>query len=104
MLIDKMPAIMKPTDPVWTTSVVTYEHGHLVQALIRAQTRGKYDEKLRKSYLAQARISLADAITQYHVLAEQMGWKWIDLENDGRERFLERASELARIDSQGKNS
>lgn len=95
MLRDLMPAVAKPEDPVWTTAIMTYELGGVVRALIYADhKRGQGDAEGVRALLATARIGLADLIVQGRVLAEQMEWKMVDLENDGLERFAERMKEL----------
>ena len=95
MLVDGMPALAKPENHMWTTTIMTYELGSLIRALVRAGVKSTYGDKDgEKSYLAEARIELADLITQTRLLIEQMGWKQVDLENDGEERFCERMEEL----------
>lgn len=92
MLKEYMPPEAQPDNPIWTTSIMTYELGSLIHQLIHH----KYtlDEKSKAIHLASARIELADLLTQVYVLAEQLGWKRLDLENDGMERFQERMNEL----------
>jgi len=97
LLVDEMPEQARPEDPVWTTAVMAYELGSVIRCLVRAehiQLAGGAPERV-KALLATARIGAADLITQVRVLSEQMGWKWIDLENDGIERFKERMTEIA---------
>lgn len=95
MLVEYMPPEARPEDPIWTTSIMTYELGGLVRSLVYAKHKQRQnDDTSYRVRIADARICLADLITQCHVLAEQIGWKWIDLENDGKERFVERMGEL----------
>lgn len=96
MLVDRMPSECEPENPYHTLNIMTYELGSLVRALIYYKITGKTgeDERTLSAYVADARIGLADLITQCRVLAEQMGWKWITLENDGLERFQERMKEI----------
>jgi len=95
MLKELMPPEAGPDDPLRTTNIMTYELGGLVKSLIYADHKRRQGED--DSYaarVADARICLADLLTQGYVLAEQMGWKRIDLENDGKERFEERMREI----------
>ena len=86
MLIDIMPAAAKPTDPVWTTSIMTSELGGLIKCQTRAYHRVKAGGS-PTAILGNAYIELAGLITQCRVLAEQMNWKWADLQRDGEEQF-----------------
>jgi len=96
MLVEKAPPLAKPEDPIWTTTIMTYELGSLIRALVKASHKSAWGKKNEeRAYLAEAKIGLADLLTQGYFLAEQMGWKRIDLENDGLERFCERMKELA---------
>lgn len=88
MLVEKMPDVAKPEDPIWTTVMMMRELGGLVRALCKAQ------ESEEMGYDAEARIWLADLITQCYVLAEQKGWKRLELENDGMDRFCRKMEEL----------
>jgi len=86
--------LAKPDDPIWTTSIMTYELGSVIRSLHKARNKSAFgDEKGERAYLAEARIELADLLTQSFFLAEQMGWKRIDLINDGYERFCQRMQE-----------
>jgi NTP pyrophosphatase (non-canonical NTP hydrolase) len=96
MLRDIMPASAGPEEPLHTTNVMLYELGSLTRCLVRMHhrtARGVGDEGTR-ALKATARIELADLLTQVRLLAEQMGWDMIGLENDGMERFKERMSEI----------
>lgn len=96
MLRDMMPAAARPEEPLRTTSVMTYELGEIISALIRAEhKRAQGDISGMNAYLATARIGFADLRTQGRLLAEQMGWKLTEVENDGLERFQERMKEIA---------
>ena len=98
MLIEKAPPLAKPEDPIWTTTIMTYELGSIIRALVKAQVYStKGDDKTAQAYLQEARVELSDLITQAYFLAEQEGWKRIDLENDGYERFCERMEWLGEI-------
>lgn len=93
-IAEKVATISNPHDPIWTTTIMTYELGSLVQSLIRARISNVCNElKSKKANEASARVELADLITQCYFLAEQMGWDRFDLENDGEERFKERMAE-----------
>lgn len=95
MLRDYMPAAAKPEDPLRTTTIMTYELGSIIRALIYAKHEHSQGNVVSvNAYLTTARIGLADLITQARLLAEQMGWKWFELENDGEERFRERMKEI----------
>jgi len=86
--------LSKPEDPIWTTTIMTYELGSMIRALTKARNKRAWkDEGGEKAYLAEARVELADLLTQGYFLAEQMGWKRIDLENEGQDRFCERMKE-----------
>lgn len=94
-MLEEMPPEAKPGDPFWTTNIMTYELGSLIRALVRRHIKvSQHDEKGANSYLQEARIELADLITQCRVLAEEMGWKWFELKIDGHERFVERMQEI----------
>ena len=98
MYTEYMPPEAKPGDPIWTMSIMSYEHGSVVRSLIRGQCAlARGDMTGAKAHFATARIELSDMITQCHVLAEQMSWKWLDLENDGMERFQRRMEELSDV-------
>jgi NTP pyrophosphatase (non-canonical NTP hydrolase) len=87
--------LSKPEDPIWTTTIMTYELGSLIRALVKARGKSVWNDKNgERAYLAEAKIELADLLTQGYFLAEQMGWKRLELENDGLERFRERMKEL----------
>jgi hypothetical protein len=74
---------------------MTYELGGVVNGLIYARHKSSWgDSKGAASYEASARINLADLVTQCQLLAEQKKWRWIDLCNDGNERFRERMKEI----------
>ena len=95
MLVEKAPDHANPEDPIWTTTIMTYELGSVVRGLVKARLkRLSGDHKGEKAYLAEARIELADLITQCHFLAEQMKWDRADLIQDGVERFEERMREI----------
>lgn len=96
MLRDCMPASAGPEDPLRTTNVMLYELGSLTRCLVRSRhriARGEAKESIR-ALTATARIDLADLYTQVRLLAEQMNWDMIGLENDGTERFKERMAEI----------
>lgn len=96
MLRDIMPASAGPEDPLRTTNVMLYELGSLTRCLVRMHhrvARSAGDESTR-ALKATARIDLADLLMQVRLLAEQMGWDMIGLENDGMERFKERMAEI----------
>ena len=86
--------LAKPDDPIWTTTIMTYELGSVIRALTKARNKSAFgDKEGERAYLAEARIELADLLTQGFLLVEQMGWKRIDLENEGLERFRTRMQE-----------
>ena len=96
MLIEiaERSSLAKPNDPIWTTTIMTYELGSTIRALTKARNKKAFkDEAGERAYLAEARIELADLITQTYLLVEQMGWDIIDLENEGKARFEERMKE-----------
>ena len=95
MLIEEAPDHAKPEDPIWTTTIMTYELGSLVRALVKARLkRESGDEAGTNAYVAEARVELSDLLTQAYFLAEQMGWKRLELENEGHHRFCERMKEI----------
>lgn len=86
--------LAKPNDPIWTTTIMTYELGSIIRALCKARNKSAYgDEKGERAYLAEARIELADLLTQSFLLAEQMGWMRLELIREGSERFCQRMQE-----------
>ena len=94
-LKDLMPYEAKPDSTERTINVMCYELGSLSKSLVYAEHKASMGNTAGSlAYTANARIELADLITQCYLLAEQMGWKWIDLENDGRERFRQRMEEI----------
>jgi hypothetical protein len=96
MYLEKMPARAKPEDPVWTVSVMTYELGSLMRALIRASVKQAQGEtKSANAYRAEAMGELSDVVSQCRLLMEQMNWKPVDVQNFGFERFCQRMQELA---------
>jgi len=93
-IAEKGMPLSKPDDPIWTTTIITYELGSVIRALTKARNKKEFgDIKGQKAYLSEARIEFADMLTQCHLLAEQMGWSLVDLKNDGYERFEERMKE-----------
>jgi len=93
-IAEKAIPLSKPDDPIWTTTIMTYELGSVIRALCKARNKDTWgDEKGAKAYLAEARIELADLLTQAYFLAEQMKWGRRELEKDGIERFEQRMSE-----------
>ena len=96
MLKDLIPDIAGgPNDYLKTCNIMTYELGRMIRGLVYMQysqlSKNELDERIRNK---EARIELADLITQCHVIAEQMDWEWKGLEYDGEERFRERMVEL----------
>jgi len=88
--------LTKPDDPIWTTTIMSYELGSAIRALVRARNKDTWgDEKGARAYNAEARVEIADLLTQTYFLLEQMGWSRLELENEGKERFIERMKELA---------
>lgn len=95
-IAEKGTPLSKPHDPIWTTTIMTYELGSVIRALTKARNKSAYNDKDgERAYLAEARIELADLLTQSYLLVEQMGWKRVDLENDGYERFETRMKEYS---------
>jgi len=96
ILKDAMPKQARPSDPIWTTSVMTRELGRVIEGLMYAHHKRSWgDDKGVRIREADARINLADLITQCRVLAEQMSWPWLTLLKDGEERFLERMTDIS---------
>lgn len=94
-LIDEMPAAAKPTNVLHTCNIMTYELGAVVSGLVYADLKRSWgDDKGARIREVNARINLADLITQCRVLAEQMNWPWLTLLKDGEERFFERMKEI----------
>ena len=94
MLREVMPSQAVPEDPLRTVNIMTYELGEIARGLVRAKVTSS--EALRCSYVQSVRMGLADLLTQGYLLAEQMGWKRLELENDGVERFRQRMEELSK--------
>lgn len=94
-LIELMPEEAEPRSAERTALVMGYELGSVQRSLVYASHKHAQGDYVGKNaHLQSARIELADLITQCQLLAEQMGWKWLELENDGRERFGERMREI----------
>ena len=72
-------------------SVLTYEVGDMHKCLHRAN---RYPQD-RKGYMAELRITTADAFTMLCGFIMLMGWKRLDIENLGRERVQERLEDLS---------
>lgn len=101
MLVEKMHPDAKPEDPIWTTNIMLYELGLMTKNLIYGWGRRKrardHDDVLKaNAYLADAKMELADLVTQCRVMAEQLDCDWSTLVSDGEERFAERMDELRR--------
>jgi len=93
-IAERAAPLVKAEDPISTTTIMTYELGNVIRALSKARNKVAFgDKKGEAAYLAEARIELADLLTMSYLLAEQMGWRRIDLENEGLERFNERMDE-----------
>lgn len=91
-----MPAVAKPEDPIWATTIMTYELGSLIRSLVKARLcEKKGDKKGQAAYLAEARIDLADLRMQSRFLAEQENWKLFEVDEDGYQRFCERMKEIS---------
>ena len=106
MLIEiaERSSLAKPNDPIWTTTIMTYELGSVIRALTKARNKKAFkDEKGERAYLAEAQVECADLLTQTYLLAEQMGWDIIDLENDGKARFETRMKEYNEDMSKGED-
>lgn len=94
-LMDIMPAQARPEDALHTCNIMTYELGAVVNGLVYAEHKRTWrDLKGVSIREANARINLADLITQCRLLAEQMNWPWPALMIDGEERFQERMQEI----------
>jgi hypothetical protein len=68
-------------------------------AISRSTVYGEHaaDRKERlqvAAYKAEKRIALADLVAQCRLMAEEEGWDYRILEEDGHERFIERMDEL----------
>lgn len=93
-IAERCSKLAKSYDPIWTTTIMTYELGSVIRALTKARNKKAFkDEKGERAYIAEARIELADLLTQSYLLVEQMGWKRAELENEGKRRFEERMKE-----------
>ena len=82
----------RPDTPEATFIVMMWELGGLCRSYQRAMLHS--DDVIRRSYLAEARMSLADLITQCKLLAEQLGYDWGGLVKDGEEAFVERMGNI----------
>ncbi len=85
----------RPDEPLYTCNVLSYEVGELIKCLIYSRHRQENeDDRGHRAYTVLGRIALADALTQCRLLAEEMAWDFEELLVDGKERFLERMSEI----------
>ena len=95
MLKDHLPLGFQE-DLLDTCNIMTYELGAIVRSLIYADRHSggpAEDKDKERAYLGSARIDLADLILQCRLIAEQAGWDYAELIDDGEERFLERMKE-----------
>lgn len=74
-----------------TLNIITYELGDLHKCVVYSETRYPH---LKEAYMAEAKIALADIITQTRLLAEMLGADFETLMVDGEERFRERMEEM----------
>ena len=72
-------------------SVLTYEVGDMHKCLHRAK---RYPQDARP-YLAELKITTADALTMLHGFIHLQGWKRLDIENIGLERVQERLQHIS---------
>ena len=72
-------------------TIILYELGDFTKCVVYAESRYMH---LKDAYMAEARIALADMITQTRLLTEAIGADWDELWRDGEERFRERMIEL----------
>lgn len=92
MLLEKIPK-SDPSTPLKTTSIMTYELGSVIKALVYAE-HSQLEEDTRKAYVVSAYLDFVDLITQARILAEQLDWDWSIAVSFGEERFDERMQEL----------
>jgi len=71
-------------------SVLTYEIGDMHKCLHRAM---RYPQD-KVGYMAELKITTADAMTMLNGFIQLMGWKRLDIENLGLERVQERLNHL----------
>jgi len=72
-------------------SVLTYEVGDMHKCLHRAK---RYPQD-KGAYLAELKVTTADALTMLCGFMRLMGWKFMDIENMGRERVQERLQHMS---------
>lgn len=95
MLKEHMPEKAQPESPERTCLIMTYNLGYVVHEIVYGNNRKTArDPTLVSVHFAEARLNLADLMTQCRLLAEQMGWDEQGLREDGEERFIHRMWEL----------
>ncbi len=71
-------------------SVMMYELGGISRGLVYAEhSTDRKCVATSNAYRAEARVALADLVTQCHLLAEEQGWNWDLVVADGEERMEE---------------
>ncbi len=77
--------------------VLTYQVGHPATCLFRSVMLGNADDEAAKSYrayMADAKLHIADGITQYKVLCLELGFDIEEVEELGLAHLEETAAEL----------
>ena len=87
--MDRLPEPIDQ-DEFKTLNILAYEVGDINKALVHAWRR----PKLKNAYLAEARISIADAYLQLRLVAQMLGFNFKEIMEDGEERFLERLEDI----------
>lgn len=92
----KLTSVQQETDMVVgfhkTMTVMAREFGQLATAILYGNLQTEHDA----AYLAEAKMAVADLLTQCRILAELLDADWEQLVSLGEERFLERAEEHKR--------
>lgn len=87
-MLREMRPVSLPSDVKTISLIMTYELGDFVKCLVKSASYS-YDEKLAKAFLTEAKIGLADMLTQARLLCELLGWQFEEVKALGQERYEE---------------
>ena len=85
-------------DPYYTATILNYEAGYIVRNLFYAHTAGvtPSEQVERNGHVANAKVELADLITQARVLCAVYDWNFNELIETGEQKLAERVETYKR--------
>lgn len=91
-LLSKRPTASYVCDPHTTlnAAILAYEVGDLIKCAVNAAMGGA------RGYQGEAKIAMADTITQLRLLAARLGLDFYDCARLGEDRYVERMAALSR--------